>query len=59
MIAASLVPGHIRLKVIDAGVEILSPLLDIPVGEWMARSDDQIWDLLESISNARIRRPAA
>jgi hypothetical protein len=57
MIAPSSVPSHIRLKVVDDNVEILSPNLDIAVEEWMAKSDEQLWDLLESISNTRIRRP--
>jgi len=51
------VPGGIKLKVVDAGVEILSPRMDIPVAEWMAKSDEQLWDLLEALSNTRIRRP--
>jgi|HubBroStandDraft_4_1064222.scaffolds.fasta_scaffold136840_1 hypothetical protein len=51
------VPGHIKLKVVDGGVEILSPHMDIPVAEWMAKSDEQLWVLLEALSNTRIRRP--
>ncbi len=57
-IAASSVPGHIRLKVLDGGIAILNPDFDIPVAEWSAKSCDQLWDTLESISNRRIRRPA-
>ena len=54
---ASPTPGHIRIKVIDMGVVILSPDFDIRVAEWCGKSDEQLWDLLESISNTRIRRP--
>lgn len=58
-IAPSHLPGHSRLKVSDAGVDILTPDFDIPVAEWSAKSDDQLWDILESLSNRRIRRPIA
>ena len=53
------VPGHIKVKVTDGGVEVLSPNMDIPVAEWTAKSDEKLWDLLESLSNSRIRRPTA
>jgi hypothetical protein len=55
---ASPAPGHIRLRVIDGGVVILNPELDIRVAEWSAKSEEQLWGFLESISNERIRRPA-
>jgi hypothetical protein len=49
--------GHIRLRVIDGGVVILSPDSDIRVAEWCGKPEDQLWEFLESISNGRIRRP--
>ena len=56
-VAASPVPGHFRLKVTDGGIAVLNPDSDIPVAEWSAKSDEQLWDLLEALSNSRIRRP--
>lgn len=56
-IAPSSVPDHFRLKVTDGDVVILSPDFDIPINQWSAKSEEELWDLLESISNRRIRRP--
>jgi hypothetical protein len=51
--------GCIRLKVIDGGISILNPEFDIRVADWCGKSEDQLWQFLECISNNRIRRPNA